>query len=190
MVGIVGAVAQAGLLGILLKKLGDTRTALLGLASSCIAYVLYGLAFQGWMMYAIIHLCKRLLGFVYQPGITGIVSKAVDPRHQGITLGSLNSISSIMGVVAPLWSERTLLAPGVSGLPPTDLRSAACGIFLEGALAQAIALVQAYTSLSRDAIQGIGGGGGLVDLVDGSGAEFRHFLTPVVARVCRSAFRL
>jgi MFS transporter, DHA1 family, tetracycline resistance protein len=49
-VGVVGALAQAWLLGILLKRLGDMRTALVGLTSSFLAYILYGLATQGWMM--------------------------------------------------------------------------------------------------------------------------------------------
>jgi DHA1 family tetracycline resistance protein-like MFS transporter len=136
--GIVSAVVQAGLLGVLLKKLGDTRTALAGMASSTVAYVLYGLAFQGWMMYAII--LVNMLGFVINPALQGIVSKAVDPRHQGITLGSLNSISSIMGVIAPLVGT-TLLAQ-VSGLPATDWRVGI--VFFAAALAQGTAFVQAY----------------------------------------------
>ena len=137
-VGVVGAVAQAGLLGILLKKLGDTRTASLGLTSSFLAYILYGLAFQGWMMYAII--LANILGFVINPALQGIVSKAVDPRHQGITLGSLNSINSIMGVIAPLVG--TPLLAQVSGLAATDWRVGVT--FFVAAIAQGIALVQAY----------------------------------------------
>jgi len=96
-VGIASALGQAFLLRFLLRRLGDVRTALLGLASSSVAYVLYGLATQGWMIYAII--LGNLCGFVAGPALQGIVSKAVDPRHQGITLGSLNSINSIMGVL-------------------------------------------------------------------------------------------
>jgi DHA1 family tetracycline resistance protein-like MFS transporter len=99
-VGLAAAIGQTVLLGFLLRRLGDVKTALFGLASSCVAYVLYGLATQGWMMYAII--LANLWGFATTPALQGIVSKAVDPRHQGITLGSLNSISSIMGVIAPL----------------------------------------------------------------------------------------
>jgi MFS transporter, DHA1 family, tetracycline resistance protein len=137
-VGIVSAIVQAGLLGILLKKLGDTRTALAGMASSTMAYILYGLAFQGWMMYAII--LVNLLGFVINPALQGIVSKAVDPRHQGITLGSLNSISSIMSVIAPLVG--TPLLALISGLPATDWRVGI--VFFVAALAQGLAFVQAY----------------------------------------------
>lgn len=142
-VGIVSTVVQAGLLGFLLKKLGDTRTALAGMASSTLAYILYGLAFQGWMMYAII--LVNMLGFVINPALQGIVSKAVDPRHQGITLGSLNSISSIMGVIAPLVG--TPLLAQVSGLPSTDWRVGT--VFFVAALAQGIAFVQAFFHFRR-----------------------------------------
>jgi MFS transporter, DHA1 family, tetracycline resistance protein len=140
-VGIASVVDQALLLRFLLRKLGDVKTALLGLASSSIAYVLYGLATQGWMIYAII--LANLCGFVAAPALQGIVSKAVDPRHQGITLGSLNSINSIMGVIAPLVTAPILAA--VSRLDPTDWRTGTT--FFVAAIAQLLALGQAYLHL-------------------------------------------
>jgi MFS transporter, DHA1 family, tetracycline resistance protein len=142
-VGIAAALGQTVMLRILLRRLGDVRTALFGLASSSIAYVLYGSATQGWMMYAII--LANLCGFAAGPSLQGIVSKAVDPRHQGITLGSLNSISSIMGVIAPLVGAPILAA--VSGLGPTDWRVGAT--FFVAAIAQGVALVQAYNHFRR-----------------------------------------
>jgi DHA1 family tetracycline resistance protein-like MFS transporter len=142
-VGIAAVVGQAVLLRFMLRKLGDKKTALLGLASSLVAYVLYGLATQGWMMYVII--LANLCGFIAGPALQGIVSKAVDPRHQGITLGSLNSISSIMSVIAPLVGAPILAA--VSGLNPTDWRVGAT--FFVAAIAQAVALVQAFIHFRR-----------------------------------------
>jgi DHA1 family tetracycline resistance protein-like MFS transporter len=142
-VGIAAVVGQAVLLRFMLRKLGDRKTALLGLASSLVAYVFYGLATQGWMMYVII--LANLCGFVAGPALQGIVSKAVDPRHQGITLGSLNSISSIMSVIAPLVGAPILAA--VSGLNPTDWRVGAT--FFVAAIAQTVALVQAFIHFRR-----------------------------------------
>jgi DHA1 family tetracycline resistance protein-like MFS transporter len=142
-VGVASAVGQAVLLGFLLRKLGDVKTALVGLASSSVAYVLYGLATQGWMMYAIV--LANLCGFAAGPALQGIVSKAVDPRHQGITLGSLNSISSIMGVIAPMIGAPILAA--VSGLNPTDWRVGAT--FFVAATAQVLAFVQAFLHFRR-----------------------------------------
>ena len=142
-VGIAAALGQTVLLRFLLGKLGDNKTALVGLASSFFAYLLYGSATQGWMMYAII--LANLCGFAASPALQGIVSKAVDPRHQGITLGSLNSISSIMGVIAPLVGAPILAA--VSGLSPTDWRIGAT--FFVAAIAQLLALGQAFLHFRR-----------------------------------------
>jgi MFS transporter, DHA1 family, tetracycline resistance protein len=143
MVGIAAALGQTVLLRFLLRRIGDIKTALFGLTSSCVAYLLYGSATQGWMMYAII--LANLCGFASGPALQGIVSKAVDPRHQGITLGSLNSISSIMGVIAPLASAPILAA--VSGLHPSDWRVGAT--FFVAAFAQMVAIVQAFLHFRR-----------------------------------------
>jgi DHA1 family tetracycline resistance protein-like MFS transporter len=58
-------VVQAGLLGMLIKRFGEVRLSLLGMASGALTYLLYGLATQGWMMYALI-LCN-LLSFAAGP---------------------------------------------------------------------------------------------------------------------------
>jgi MFS transporter, DHA1 family, tetracycline resistance protein len=142
-VGIAAVIGQAVLLRFMLRKLGDKKTALFGLASSFVAYVLYGLATQGWMMYVII--LANLCGFVAGPALQGIVSKVVDARHQGITLGSLNSVSSIMSVIAPLVGAPILGA--VSGLNPTDWRVGAT--FFVAAIVQALAVVQAFAHFRR-----------------------------------------
>jgi DHA1 family tetracycline resistance protein-like MFS transporter len=135
--GAASAASQAVLLGILLKRFGDKRTALIGLASSCIAHALYGLAFQGWMLYAII--CANLLGYVTGPALQGIVSRNVDPQRQGVTLGSLNSINSIVGVVVPLVGTSLLAA--VAHFERTDPRIGAP--FFLAATIQAVAFLLA-----------------------------------------------
>ena len=132
-VGLVAAVVQGGLLGTLLRRFGNVRLALAGLATGTVAYVLYGLAQQGWMMYAII--LANFLSFAAGPALQAVVSNAVDPREQGVTMGALNSINSIMFVVAPLIG--TPLLAGVSQLPPEDWR---VGItFFVSALLQGVA---------------------------------------------------
>ena len=65
-----------------------------------------------------------------------IVSNAVDPREQGVTMGALNSINSLMVVVAP--SIGTPLLAQVGHLPPADWRVGAP--FYVCAVLQAIAL--------------------------------------------------
>jgi DHA1 family tetracycline resistance protein-like MFS transporter len=136
-VGVVAAVVQGALLGPLLRRFGDVRLALTGLSVGTIAYLLYGLAPQGWMMYAII--VGNFLSFAAGPALQGIVSNAVGPREQGVTMGALNSIQSIMFVVAP--AIGTPLLAQVSHLPPSDWKVGVT--FFVSAALQAVALVVA-----------------------------------------------
>jgi DHA1 family tetracycline resistance protein-like MFS transporter len=46
-VGVCAAVVQAGLLGVLMRRFGEARLSLLGLASGAVTYLLYGLATHG-----------------------------------------------------------------------------------------------------------------------------------------------
>jgi DHA1 family tetracycline resistance protein-like MFS transporter len=133
LVGLVATVVQGALLGRLLARFGDVRLALTSLAVGTVAYLLYGLAQHGWMMYAII--VGNFISFAAGPALQGIVSNAVDAREQGVTMGALNSINSIMFVVAP--SIGTPLLAAVSHLGPSDWRVGAT--FYVSAVLQAIA---------------------------------------------------
>ncbi|HTP46314.1 MAG TPA: MFS transporter [Casimicrobiaceae bacterium] len=117
-VGLVATLVQGALLGPLLRRFGEVRLALAGVGVGAIAYLLYGLAQHGWMMYAVI--VGNFLSFAAGPALQSIVSNAVDPSEQGVTMGALNSINSIMFVVAP--AIGTPLLAQVSHLPPSDWR--------------------------------------------------------------------
>jgi DHA1 family tetracycline resistance protein-like MFS transporter len=117
-VGLTAALVQAGLLAVLMKRLGEVRLSLLGLASGCITYMLYGLATQGWMMYVFI-LCN-LLAFAAGPALQGVISKATPPEEQGELMGSLQSIQSLGVVFMPLLG--TAILARSTHLPPNDWR--------------------------------------------------------------------
>ena len=136
-VGVVAAVVQGALLGPLLRRFGQVRLALLGLGVGTVAYLLYGLATQGWMMYAIIF--GNFISFAAGPALQGIVSNAVGAREQGVTMGALSSINSLMFVFAP--AIGTALLAQVSHLPSSDWRVGVT-FYLSAAL-QAIALLVA-----------------------------------------------
>jgi DHA1 family tetracycline resistance protein-like MFS transporter len=136
-VGLASIVVQAGLLGWLIRRLGEVRLSLLGLGSGVVAFLLYGLATQGWMIYAVI-LCN-LLAFAAGPALQGILSKTTSPREQGELMGSLQSISSLGLIFMPLLG--TMLLGAASHLPPHDWRVGGC--FYACAALQAVALVVA-----------------------------------------------
>ena len=117
-VGVTAAVVQAGLLSWMLKTFGEVRLSLLGLASGGLVYALYGLATQGWMMYVFIGM--NLLAYGAGPALQGIVSKQTDPKEQGALMGSLQSISSLAVIVAPMLGASLLGV--VSHYPAGDFR--------------------------------------------------------------------
>lgn len=117
-VGMVSAVVQGGLLGRLLRHFTAQRLAMLGLASSTLAFTLWGLATQGWMMYAVI--VANLLGSAVAASLQGLVSGAADEKTQGRTMGAVSSLNSLAAVVAPVFAAPLLAS--VSHLPPQDWR--------------------------------------------------------------------
>jgi DHA1 family tetracycline resistance protein-like MFS transporter len=117
-VGLSAAVVQAGLLGMLMKRFGEVRLSLLGMASGCITFILYGLASQGWMMYVFI-LCN-LLSYTVAPALQSIISRDSDASSQGELMGSLQSITSLGVICMPVLG--TAILGLASHLPPHDWR--------------------------------------------------------------------
>lgn len=141
--GLVSVIVQGGLQGRLLKRFGEARLAVIGMCSSTLAYICYGLATQGWMLYVII--IANLMAFASGPALQSIVSKAAGPKEQGVTQGALNAINSLAIIFAPLLGT-TLLAQ-VGHLPPHDWRIGAS--FFLSALLQGSALLVAVVHFSR-----------------------------------------
>jgi len=137
-VGVVSVIVQGFLLGKLLKRFPPRRLVVMGLVSSTSAYFLWGLASQGWMMYAIIF--ANLLGFTVTASVQSLVSAAADAKNQGQTLGSVSSLNSLTAVLAPVLASPALMA--VSHLPQGDWRIGAPLYF--GAALQFTALLLAW----------------------------------------------
>ena len=137
-VGVVSVIVQGFLLGKLLKRFPPRRLVVMGLVSSTCAYFLWGLASQGWMMYAIIF--ANLLGFTVTASVQSLVSSAADAKTQGQTMGSVSSLNSLTAVAAPVLASPVLMA--VSHLPQGDWRIGAPLYF--GAALQFTALLLAW----------------------------------------------
>lgn len=99
-VGVVSVLVQGVLLGRLLRRFSAQRLAVVGLVSSTAAHLLWGLATEGWMMFAVI--VANVLGFTVAACLQSIFSSAADAHNQGQTLGSVNGIISFTAVFAPL----------------------------------------------------------------------------------------
>jgi DHA1 family tetracycline resistance protein-like MFS transporter len=137
-VGVVSAVTQGFLLGRLLKRCTPQRLALLGMASSTLAFALWGLATEGWMVYAVI--AVNVLGGAVAASLQSVISSAAGADEQGRTMGAVSSLSSLMAVIGPLIGPPLLAV--VSHLPHNDWRVGA-PLFVCAAL-QGLALLMAW----------------------------------------------
>ena len=117
-VGIAAAIVQGFLLSRLLRRFTPQRLVIVGLVSSSFGYLAWGLATQGWMMYAVI--ACNLLGFTVTASLQSIVSNASDARSQGQTMGAVAALTSLMAVLGPVIGSPLMAL--VSHLPPGDWR--------------------------------------------------------------------
>ncbi|PSM31122.1 MFS transporter, partial [Haliangium sp. UPWRP_2] len=76
------------------------------------------LAPQGWMIYAII--VMNLLAFGVGAAINALVSKAAPPDAQGLAMGSLSSLNSVVAVIGPILGLGIFAR--VSHFPRNDVR--------------------------------------------------------------------
>ena len=121
-VGVVSVISQGVLLKPLLARFSPQRLALIGMGSASLAYFGWGLASEGWMMYAVI--LFNLLGGVASAAVQSIISNAASATHQGQAMGAVSSLNSLMAVIAPLlgltllgWVSHRPASDPLMGLP-------------------------------------------------------------------------
>jgi MFS transporter, DHA1 family, tetracycline resistance protein len=100
MTGIVMVISQGGLTRVLIKRFGgERRAAFIGMSAAMCMYLLYGLATEGWMMFAIATLW--LLAGLTWPSINALLSQQIPPNAQGELQGGLTSMGSLAAIIGP-----------------------------------------------------------------------------------------
>lgn len=128
-VGIGAAVVQGGLARKLIPWLGERRALVLGLAMGVLAYIGYGAATQGWMIYAIVAVGS--LGGIAQPAAQAIITKTVLPTEQGVTQGAMTGLQSVANILGPIIGT-SVFAYAISDKPPFQVPGMSffvCAIF-------------------------------------------------------------
>ncbi|MBW8859729.1 MAG: TCR/Tet family MFS transporter [Caulobacter sp.] len=117
-VGAMSVLVQGVLVGRLTKLMSVQRLVVAGLVSSAAAYVAWGAASQGWVMYAVI--ACNVLGFAAGASLQTLIANAADPATQGRTMGAVAGLSSLTAVLAPVIGP--LLLRSVADAPRGDWR--------------------------------------------------------------------
>lgn len=143
-VGLMYAIVQGWLIRIIIPKLGQQRSAYIGLAFYAAGFLLFALATEGWMMYAFtIIYC---LGGIAGPALQGIMSNSIPPTEQGELQGGFTSLMSLSSIAGPLLMNSVLFAYFAGPKTPYYLPGAP---MLLGALLAIISAVLARNSLKR-----------------------------------------
>jgi DHA1 family tetracycline resistance protein-like MFS transporter len=98
-VGVVVALVQGGLTRVAVAKFGERKTIMMGMTIAMLAYIGYGSAYVGWIIYVI--LCFGAFGGVTMPTIQSVISRQVGADEQGRLQGALMSLASIAGILGP-----------------------------------------------------------------------------------------
>jgi DHA1 family tetracycline resistance protein-like MFS transporter len=99
MFGLCSMVVQAGMVGPVVRRLGERRALLLGLTMGTLGLAIFGLAPTDTMFWAGIPVMS-LWGFA-TPAVQGLMTRRVMPSEQGQLQGANSSIVGIANVVGP-----------------------------------------------------------------------------------------
>jgi MFS transporter, DHA1 family, tetracycline resistance protein len=100
-VGLLSAFSQGALVGPLVGRFGEKKTLLSSLVVAVVGMLLFGLASEGWMMYAVTALYCLGLGLL-NPSVQGLMSRAVPANEQGLLQGAMTSVMTAAAIVGPL----------------------------------------------------------------------------------------
>ncbi len=98
-IGLLVAVVQGGLIGIVVKKFGQKKVIIFGFMLWTLGMALFSVAFDSWMLYAF--LIPYALGGVAGPTLQGLLSNQVSAKEQGNLQGALTSMLSLTTIVGP-----------------------------------------------------------------------------------------
>ena len=97
--GLGTAVVQGGLVGVFTRKLGEHRSALIGLSAGSIGFLGYAFSTEPWMLFASVPVAC-LIGLT-MPSIRAILSRQVPANAQGELQGAIAGIVSFTALVTP-----------------------------------------------------------------------------------------
>ena len=94
------AVSQGVLVRPIVARFGEQRTLVGSLIVAVVTMLLFGLASQGWMMYAVTAAYCLGLGLL-NPSVQGMMSRAVPANQQGLLQGAMTSVMTGSAILAP-----------------------------------------------------------------------------------------
>ncbi len=107
-VGVLQIIVQGGLIGRIVKALGERRALLFGCGMGTLGFTLYGLAPTGYWLWAALPITA--FWAVANPAAQALMTQHVSPQEQGRLQGAIASLNSIAGIIGPSLFTHTFAA--------------------------------------------------------------------------------
>jgi DHA1 family tetracycline resistance protein-like MFS transporter len=98
-VGVCSAIVQGAIVGAAVRRLGERRVLLAGLACGAIGFFAYGLAPTGALFLAAVPVVA--LWGLASPAAQGLMTRHIDPTEQGALQGAAGSIMGVATMIGP-----------------------------------------------------------------------------------------
>ncbi|MEM7219946.1 MAG: TCR/Tet family MFS transporter [Pseudomonadota bacterium] len=105
LVGVLMAIVQGWLIRIVIPRLGEHRTAFVGMSAAVLAYI--GIAFAPNSLTVYLWCVVSSLAGLVMPALQGIMSNTVDQSEQGELQGILASLAAVGAIFGPLLMTET-----------------------------------------------------------------------------------
>ena len=113
-VGLLGVILQGGLIGRLVRWLGEKTLVWTGFAAAAVGYGLLSWTHTVGQLLAASTITSYGTG-VLRPAVTALISHKADKRELGVVLGLTQSLTSVSQIIAPLIAT-SLIGAGHPGL--------------------------------------------------------------------------
>lgn len=152
--GLCGAIVMATVLPRAIPRLGEWRTAIIGLVCTSVAGFGYAFAWQGWMVYAVI--VATCLEALADAPLRSLAAAKVPPSAQGELQGALTSVFSITTIITPL-IYTSIFSWFTGPEAPVDFAGAP---YLVGAIFMTLSLVVFWLKVDRRTGRSVAAGEG------------------------------
>ena len=105
--GLLGMIMQGGLVGRMVKWLGEVRVVRLGFLTSALGYAAIGFTHHLWDLLTV-QTVSSVGGGGLRPALTSLITQRASRREQGVVIGLTQSLMSIAQISAPLLAGKLI----------------------------------------------------------------------------------
>ena len=137
-VGVLMVAVQAGLIRVLIPKLGPSKAGILGMVLMAVSFLGYALSAYGWQMY--LWMTVASLAGLVMPSYQSAMTSQVEANSQGELQGAIAILTSITTIIGPVLMTQLfgyftspsvpLYLPGAPFLMASLLTVCALGLFI------------------------------------------------------------